>query len=118
MNAPEPHRRPGRESIYVRLARIEERVGSIEANMATKADLAEMRTGIKGVEGALHAQIKGGEGALRTEIKGLEGALRTEIKGLEGALRTEIKGLEARIGWWLLGVSVLLAVGLVLQLVG
>lgn len=83
-----------REPFGIRLARIEERLGGIQEHAATKAE-------IRGLE---------------AEIRSLEA--RIESVREHGATKADIRALEARIGWWLLGVSVLVVAGLVVQIVG
>lgn len=70
-------------------------------NLATKADLSELR-----------AELKDEIASLRTELKGDNAALRIELKGEIATLRAEL--LKWIIG--AIGVQTLVIIGLVLSL--
>jgi hypothetical protein len=57
------------------------------ADLATKSDVAEVRTEVA----ALRTELKGDIAGLRTELKGDISALRTELKGDIAGLRSETK---------------------------
>jgi chromosome segregation ATPase len=65
-----------------------EQVNNIEKTMATKGDIADLRTEIA----ELRTELKGDIAELRTELKGEIAELRTELKGEIAELRTELKG--------------------------
>ena len=78
------------------------------AEVATKADIADLRaeivtlrTELKGEINDLRTELKGDINDLRTELKGDINDLRTELKGDISGLRTELKGdisaLESRL---------------------
>ena len=82
----------------VRLAMI----NAIIADVATRRDLAELRSELKGDIDALRSEVKGDINALRSELKGDIEALRAELKRDIEALRAELKGdinaLRAEMG--------------------
>jgi len=79
--------------------------------LATKADLADLRTEIVDLRQANKADIAGLEGSLKTDLARLEGKIETEIArldgritgldgritGLDGKIETEIARLEGKI---------------------
>ncbi len=64
-----------------------------QGDLATKADLAELRTEIAELKTELKTEIA----EVRTEIAGLKTELKTEIAGLETGLKTGIAGLRAEM---------------------
>jgi hypothetical protein len=70
-------------------------------HLATKADLADLRTELKseigGVRSELKSEIGGVRSELKSEIGGLRSELKSEIGGLRSELKSEIGGLDARI---------------------
>jgi hypothetical protein len=81
---------------------------AIHDNVATKADIATLRTELRADIAALRTELKAGiaalaadMAALRAELKGDIATLRTELKGDIAALRTEFKAeiaaLELRL---------------------
>ncbi len=92
------------------------------SELATKADIQDVRNEIKDVESALRSDIQD----VRTEIKDVESALRTEIKDVESALRsdiqdvrTEIKHLEASFSTdlkWIKGFGAIIVAVLVVPI--
>ena len=61
-------------------------------HLATREDLGDIRTGLKGDIAELRTELKGDIAELRTELKGEIAELRTELKGDIAELRTEFKG--------------------------
>jgi phage host-nuclease inhibitor protein Gam len=64
---------------------------AIHDNVATKTDIAALRTEVKTDIAALRTEVKADIAALRTEVKTDIAALRTEVKTDIAALRTEVK---------------------------
>ena len=77
----------------VRLAMI----NAIIADVATRRDLAELRSELKGDIDALRSEVKGDINALRSELKGDMEALRAELKGDINALRAEMGQLRSEM---------------------
>ncbi|MYG51127.1 MAG: DUF1640 domain-containing protein, partial [Rhodospirillaceae bacterium] len=75
----------------------EEHVALLNANLATKADAAALKTDIAQVEATLKADIAQVEAALKADIAQVEAALKTEIAQVEAALKTDIAQVGARI---------------------
>ena len=91
-----------------------------EERLATKADLAALRTELKAEIADLRAEMHAEFAAvraeiknLRTELKGDMAALRNELKGDMAALRNELKGdmaaLKADLTWRFIAVTAFLA---------
>ena len=93
-------------------------VGSIVTMLpflATKADIADLRTELKTEIGGLRAELKSDVADLRTELKTDIGGLRAELKSDIGGLRTEVASLETRIIKWMIA-TVLTASGVAFSL--
>ena len=75
----------------------EEHVALLNANLATKADAAALKTDIAQVEATLKADIAQVEAALKADIAQVEAALKTEIAQVEAALKTDFAQVGARI---------------------
>ncbi len=76
----------------------ESQVDLLNANLATKNELAK-------TESALKADIANTESTLRAEIAKTESALRAEIAKIESTLRTEIANTEAHLIKWMVGLT-------------
>jgi len=87
-------------------------------DMATKADLAEVRSAIEGLRVATKADIEGlrvatkaDQAEVRSDIEGLRVATKTDIEGLRVAtkadLRTEVVRIEGRFTLlqWMIGFN-------------
>jgi hypothetical protein len=85
MSSPAPSGFPAGilEDLSVRMARMETDVSWIKREMATKADLAD----------------------LRTELKDEIGSQRAEPKGESGSQRAEMFAMETRIIKWMVGTT-------------
>ena len=68
--------------------------GADHADLATKADVAALRTELK----ADVAELKGDVAALRTELKTDVAALRTETKAAIASLRAELGTIRWAVG--------------------
>ena len=93
-------------------------VGSIVTMLpflATKADIADLRTELKTDIGGLRTELKTEIGGLGAELKSDIGGLRTELKSDIGGLRTEVASLETRIIKWMIA-TVLTASGVAFSL--
>ena len=77
----------------VTLARIDERLTAMAANMVTKADLADLRSELKTDLGDLRSELKTDLGDLRSELKTDLGGLRGEL----GEVKTDVMWIK-RIG--------------------
>ncbi|MDE2857472.1 MAG: hypothetical protein OXN94_06445 [Chloroflexota bacterium] len=75
------------------------------AHVATKADVADIRTEIAN----LRTELKTDNASLRTEVMSEIGSLRTEVTSEIGSLRTDMKNMRWMIGVMIAGVSVLVA---------
>ena len=73
----------------------EEHVALLNANLATKADLARVDAGLK-------ADIE----SLRQETKADIEALKTDLAKVEAALKADMARLEARLLRWMLGALI------------
>ncbi len=69
-----------------------ESLSFIVANMATKDDIAELRTELKGDVSELRTELKGDITELKAELKGDTAEHKSELKGDISELRTELKG--------------------------
>ena len=67
-----------------------------------KADIEGLRGELKGDIAGLRAELKGDIAGLRTELKGDISGLRTELKGDISGLRTEIYRVNASSIKWIL----------------
>lgn len=80
---------------------IDGRLKNVEQNMATKEDLASVRTELKGDIDSVRTDLKDDIGSVRTELKGDIGSLKTELKGDIDSVRTDLKGdiaaLDAKV---------------------
>ena len=82
----------------------EEHVALLNANLATKADVADtaqveaaLKADIAQVEAALKADIAQVVAALKTDIAQVEATLKADIAQVEASLKTDIAQVGARI---------------------
>ena len=71
-------------------------------HLATKAELADLRTELKGEIGALRAELKGEMGSLKAELKADIGRLDARIERVDG----NIARMEASMVRWFVGLTV------------
>jgi len=94
----------------VRLAMI----NAIIADVATRRDLAELRSELKGDIDALRSEVKGDINALRSELKGDMEALRAEIAQLRAEASSNFR--------WIIGTILAIwgatAMPILLRLIG
>jgi hypothetical protein len=90
------------------------------SDLATKSDLALMRSELHAELGEVRSELRAEIGTLRAEIGEVRGDLRVEIGEVRGELRTEagsIRGtmvaMELRLIKWMIGIGIAaaLAVG-------
>ncbi|MDE0147033.1 MAG: hypothetical protein OXM58_01555 [Rhodospirillaceae bacterium] len=75
----------------------EEHVALLNANLATKADVAALQTDTAQVEATLKADIAQVEAALKADIAQVEATLKADIAQVEATLKADIAQVEARI---------------------
>ena len=75
----------------------EEHVALLNANLATKVDVAALNTDFAQVEATLKADIAQVEATLKTDIAQVEATLKADIAQVEAILKTDIAQVEARI---------------------
>jgi ribosomal protein L29 len=79
------------------IIRIETTLAATLPHLATKADIADLRTEMKADYADLRTEMKSDYADLRTELKGDHVSLRTEIKADYVDLRTEVKSDHASL---------------------
>ena len=84
--------------------------GALQADLATKGDLAEVRAGLKGDIAELKAELKGDIAELKAELKGDIAEIRSELReqGLRldakiETVRSEISAAKADTIKWMFG---------------
>ncbi len=82
----------------------------IRAEMATRSELAAVKTELRTEIAGVRTEITGLRGELRTEMADLRGELRTEIATMEGRLSARIEGLRGEWKVWMLVMGGVLAV--------
>ena len=96
-----------------------ERIVALEAtyaHVATKSDIADVRTEIANLRtelktdiANLRTELKTDIANLRTEVKSDIGSLRTKVSSDIGSLRSDLKNMRWMIGTIIAGASVLVA---------
>ena len=76
---------------------------AVQGDLATKADLAALQSGIKAEIAELKTELKGDISHLRTELKGDVTNLRTELKGDISQIKTSLAETKADILKWIIG---------------
>ena len=71
--------------------------GTAGADLATKVDVAELRTELKAELAELRAELKAGLAELRTELKAELADLRSELRQAELRLEAKIETMKADI---------------------
>ena len=84
--------------------------------LATKADLKETETALRGELGALRADLEKTESALRADLEKTEASLRADLEKTETSLRGEMRELEQRMTIRL-GAMMVGAVALIVALI-
>ena len=99
----------------------DEQVALLNANLATKAELADVEANLAAriaqveasleariaqVEASLEARIAQVEANLRSEIAQVEASLEARIAQVEANLRSEIAQVEARLLRWMVGALI------------
>jgi len=92
---------------------IVESVNTKNDDVATKADIYELRTELKSDISKLEQATKAEISELRTEVKTEISELRTEVKAEISELRTEVTAINTNVKW--LMAIVLALVGLLLR---
>jgi chromosome segregation ATPase len=77
--------------------RIETMLAATLPHLATKADLAEVRTELKADHASLRTALTADHASLRTEMKSDYASLRTELKADYAELKTDLKSDIARL---------------------
>ena len=67
----------------------------VTRGVATKTDMVELRTELKGDMAELRAELKGDMAELRTELQSDMAELRTELQSDMAELRTELRWMKA-----------------------
>ena len=75
----------------------EEHVALLNANLATKADVAALKTDFAQVEATLKADIAQVEATLKADTAQVEATLKTDIAQVEASLKTDIAQVRGRI---------------------
>lgn len=71
--------------------------GALQADLATKGDLAEVRAELKGDIAELKAELKGDIAELKAELKGDIAGLKAELKGDIAEVRSELREQGVRL---------------------
>ncbi len=89
---------------------------AVVQGVATKADIADLRTEVKTDIADLRTEVKADIADLRTEVKADIADLRTEVKADIADLRTDLEKLRADLTWrMVLVVGALLALATALD---
>ncbi len=75
----------------------EEHVALLNANLATKADVAALKTDFAQVEATLKADIAQVEATLKADIAQVEATLKADTAQVEATLKTDIAQVEATL---------------------
>jgi ribosomal protein L29 len=79
------------------IIRIETTLAATLPHLATKADIAELRTEMKADYADLRTELKGDHASLRSELKADYADLRSEMKSDHASLKSELKSDIARL---------------------
>ncbi len=103
------------EDVLKRLGAVESTVSDIKAqvsglvavmpHLATKADLASLRTALTGDTASLRTDLTSDIASVRTELKTDIASLRTELKTDIASVRTEVAQVESSLIKWIVGTS-------------
>jgi hypothetical protein len=110
------------EDVLKRLGNVETHVSELRSqvsavlaiipHLATKADVADVRTGVGQVQADLTTGIGGVKADLGTRIGGVQADLATRIGGVQADLATRIGGVQADLATGIGGVQADLATGI------
>lgn len=81
------------------------------ADIATKTDIAEVKTEIATLRGDMHTEFA----SLRTEIAGLRGDMNGEVASVRtdiASLRGDISGVRSATAQWIVGAAFVNVVGM------
>lgn len=92
----------------------------IFSQLATKQDIAALRTEFHQELGQLRSEMHELYGSLRSEMHELYGSLRSEMHALEGRLRAEMHQEFSRLRgeiWWRMSLLLTAQAGLIVSLI-
>jgi hypothetical protein len=83
------------------------------SDLATKSDLALMRSELRAEIGEVRSELRAEIGELRGELRAEIGELRGELRTEAGSIRAEMVAMELRLIKWMIGIGIaaVLAVG-------
>jgi len=96
----------GKEKAQTIVKNIEEIIDSRKQDLATEADILDLKKEVKEVELKLATEIKEVELKLATEIKEVELKLTSEIKEVELKLAKEIEQAKSSTIKWVVGLII------------